>query len=872
MDHVNLSEIIYNDLEKNEYLHDLYSKLLKNYAKKYLKLRGSDDLSPNLIDALRFADILSKSIHPHKSDIHKNIAQELIVLTNKMYPENLIAEYVMGSVLTNVSNFRGLSVSSSQKFESSDILENLYYSTLKKILKIPETDYYFIKDQKIIYDNFKNDYYSYSGPTSMGKSFVIRMFIKNKVKSGYKGNFVLVVPTKALINEISSKLILDLNTSLKENNYHVITSPGSLLLKKNNNFILVLTPERLLHLLLTEDDFQINYLFIDEAHKISAHNQRSAFYYKIIGLVAQNKNTHIFFSAPYVPNPQIYLDLIPKNDNIKKTDNFNYSPVSQLKFLIDIPENKVKIYNNLTEKFLKDLELDCVDFIDFIKRFKSNQNIVYCNSTEMAIKNAILYASKLPVINDNQLNELIKEIKRSIHNDYYLVKILSKGVAYHVGYLPAEIRLVIERLFREGIINTIFCTSTLLEGVNFPADNLFITSYKIGRSNFKSIDFKNLIGRAGRIEYNLYGNVFFVSENPDSKDKFEKLLINDITEQKVSIELSKPQKQKIITSLSNGSVEFTKPKTQTFEDYSSMRKYSLILLKDILNENKNSYLYSQFSSVLTETEVTKIKEAFSNIPIDDNINISIDQTENLVQSINDGLTYPKDITYDEVYSFLEKLKQIFKWNIYESDNLGRGNSIKWYAVILTKWMLGDGLHRIIQGAIDYKKDGMLGDGLHRISKESLNSNQESLNHKKENKFSTLLINGEIVEYNNSIKHKNFVINDILETIDKIILFKFTSYFMKFSTEFKKIHNLDFIENDWYEYVEYGTNKTLSIFLQKSGLSRETSSFIKDMKVEYVIEKNNTYYLRKKILSNGNANIKKEIDELYYNFPGAFIDD
>jgi hypothetical protein len=41
-----------------------------------------------------------------------------------------------------------------------------------------------------------------------------------------------------------------------------------------------------------------------------------------------------------------------------------------------------------------------------------------------------------------------------------------------------------------------------------------------------------------------------------------------------------------------------------------------------------------------------------------------------------------------------------------------------------------------------------------------------------------------------------------------------------------------LDNDWYEYVEYGTTNPLSIMLQKCGFSRETSDYIKNHRREY----------------------------------------
>ena len=66
-------------------------------------------------------------------------------------------------------------------------------------------------------------------------------------------------------------------------------------------------------------------------------------------------------------------------------------------------------------------------------------------------------------------------------------------------------------MFKAGKITALFCTSTLVEGVNIPEDNLFITDYRNGQKDMRPIDFRNLVGRVGRLELNLYGNIFLVA-------------------------------------------------------------------------------------------------------------------------------------------------------------------------------------------------------------------------------------------------------------------------------------------------------------------------------------------------------------------------
>ena len=76
------------------------------------------------------------------------------------------------------------------------------------------------------------------------------------------------------------------------------------------------------------------------------------------------------------------------------------------------------------------------------------QNVVYCNARQKVVDYAVNYARNLPVSTDERLITLAKDIIRSeVHNDCYLADLIMRGVAYHVGYLPSNIRLRIERSF-----------------------------------------------------------------------------------------------------------------------------------------------------------------------------------------------------------------------------------------------------------------------------------------------------------------------------------------------------------------------------------------------------------------------------------------
>ena len=239
-----LGEEIYRDIDDNEYLHELYSNILYNYS---LTVLGKNEPPKEICleDALRFADILSKSAYMDNSEKHKSWAQEIIALLGELYPNEQIVKDYAASVLTSIGNFRGLQLVSSNLPQKS-FLEELFSSFEMEYLSIPhQENKYFFHSQREIYEHLDDETFSYSGPTSMGKSLLMRMFIKDKILAGNGGNFAILVPTKALISEISSSIIQDLNTLLGEKNYKVVNSAGAIALQEEHNFIFVLTPERM---------------------------------------------------------------------------------------------------------------------------------------------------------------------------------------------------------------------------------------------------------------------------------------------------------------------------------------------------------------------------------------------------------------------------------------------------------------------------------------------------------------------------------------------------------------------------------------------------------------------------------------------------
>ena len=89
--------------------------------------------------------------------------------------------------------------------------------------------------------------------------------------------------------------------------------------------------------------------------------------------------------------------------------------------------------------------------------------------------------------------------------------------------------------------------------------------------------------------------------------------------------------------------------------------------------------------------------------------------------------------------------------------------------------------------------------------------------------------------------------------------------------FKSIHGEDSLDdNNWYEFVEYGTTNKLTVFLQRNGFSRESANYIKDHATVYVIDCDGVLFLSQKLLNCNNTDVRSEAAIINLNRPGLFI--
>lgn len=76
------------------------------------------------------------------------------------------------------------------------------------------------------------------------------------------------------------------------------------------------------------------------------------------------------------------------------------------------------------------------------------------------------------------------------------------------------------------------------------------------------------------------------------------------------------------------------------------------------------------------------------------------------------------------------------------------------------------------------------------------------------------------------------------------------------------------DNNWYEFVEYGTTNEVIVFLQRNGFSRESANYIKNHS-EYIFHTDSGLKLRLELLRCADSDVRNESELILLNRPQLF---
>lgn len=680
--------------------------------------------------------------------------------------------------------------------------------------------------------NIENEkYFSFSAPTSSGKSYLFMDLIKNRTD-----DIVIIVPSRALIAEYLEKTIKILESN---KNVLVLQFVENINIKHTQRRVFILTPERARDLFKFKNLFNIGLFLIDEA-QLSEEELRGLTFDSLIRRINTTfPNATKVFAHPFINNPQAQFE----KHNITNNCSFqNYKQNSVGKIYLTPVRGDIFAYR---PTFKPDRYYYTRNIIKKILKQRGTTILIYASKSK-------IYSKKLfedfkeyldlcdEITNPNAL-EIIKELQEYIGATEYekvsnLINMMKKGVVIHHGSIPLKARFLIEKFINSGYAKICFATSTLLQGINMPFDLVWIDNYRFtGNKDKKSLEIKNLIGRAGRSKSSSntfdYGFVVIPLEN-----------YNNFLE-RINIDT----KIKNTSELDN-------------EEFASLHED----VKDLIEATRNN----TFDDELQITELQK--ERIKNANLDEDIKLILDNlfVNGNIISASDYKNMD-DNTREQVK---DSFKKIFVKHLRRDDLSEAEQSILSVALRILLWRVqGRSFSQIVAFRYNYITDDEKRNELKRKLKENQISDKEYNKQIASIKLKYSQVPRELPNANafkkslfdRNATFKDFdydrLVYDTYEYLDTVLSFSLSNPISAaFQIYYDKTQDSRALA--MINYLKYGTNNSKEIMLLRYGFDSEDldwlNSCVKSINENEIVFDNESIELL--------TNCQKDIISRYYN--------
>ncbi|KAJ0565081.1 putative RNA helicase [Helianthus annuus] len=374
---------------------------------------------------------------------------------------------------------------------------------------------------------FKSDNILVYAPTGSGKTNVAMLTILQQMglhrnedasfnHSDYK--IVYVAPMKALAAEVvrnlSNRLTQqygvtvmelsgdkDLNTQQIEETQIIVATPEKWAEKLDN-----LTYTRLVKLII-----------IDAVHLL--HDDRRHVLKRIVASTVRQKHIRLVGLSSAIPNSNDVASFL-HDDQKKGLFSFDnrYRSCPPLAYqCIGIEANDPQLMDDICyEKVIGSAGKHQV--LIFVQSKKETTN------TARAIKNTALANDTLRMfLKDETSREILREHTERVRNSV-LKDLLPYGLAIHNGGMARDDRESVELLFAKRHIQVLVSTSTLACGVNLPAHTVIIKGTQVykpekrGLTEVNPVVVTQMLGCAGRLQYDTYGEGIIITEHNKLED------------------------------------------------------------------------------------------------------------------------------------------------------------------------------------------------------------------------------------------------------------------------------------------------------------------------------------------------------------------
>ncbi|TJY55016.1 DEAD/DEAH box helicase [Sinimarinibacterium sp. CAU 1509] len=318
-----------------------------------------------------------------------------------------------------------------------------------------------------------------SAPTSFGKSLLIDALLA----SGKYSRVAIVLPTIALLDEFRRRL----KRRFAER-FNLIMHPADRP-KDGCATIFLGTQERLI----TRTDLgKLDLTVVDEFYKLDP-NRRDDRSITLNAAVSKllNRSNQFFFLGPNIDDVRISGDGRWKFEFLRT----RFSTVAVDTYdLGHVTDKETRLFDEIAEE-------------------RHWPALVFVSAPDKANRLAS-QAADLMAISDSSA-DFAQWLSENVGPGSPLVETVRFGFGVHHGRLPRAIASQMVRMFNQKDLPVLFCTSTLIEGVNTAAKTVLIFDKTINREDYDFFTYSNIKGRAGRLGEHHVGQVYLFNAPPE---------------------------------------------------------------------------------------------------------------------------------------------------------------------------------------------------------------------------------------------------------------------------------------------------------------------------------------------------------------------
>ena len=345
-------------------------------------------------------------------------------------------------------------------------------------------------------------------PTASGKTLIAELAMLYEITNG--GKCLYTVPLKALANEKYKEFKKWEDLGVK-----VAISTGDFESRDEwlgKSDIIITTSEKADSLMRNKASWmkKVSLLVIDEIHLIDSVKRGAVVEILVAKLRRLNPMLRIIALSATIPNADEIADWL---DAEIVHDDWRPIPLYESVFypgkILRIVDGKIREINS--KNSVDELVRETLD--------EGGQVLIF----ESTRRNAESQAERLiPVVESYaDDNEAIAEeilIENEGEMSQKLARCVKHGIAFHHAGLLSYQRELIEDAFRIGKIKVVTATPTLAAGVNLPARRVIVKGIRRYYSGFGNIyikvrEYKQMAGRAGRPNFDDYGEAIIVSKS-----------------------------------------------------------------------------------------------------------------------------------------------------------------------------------------------------------------------------------------------------------------------------------------------------------------------------------------------------------------------